>query len=204
MTRPTPPRREEINRLEPYAGLGLERIQVVGTAEEARQAFEELQRHQVLGFDTESKPTFRKHERSAGPHVLQFATPERAYLFQAHRAEGRGAIAALLEAEGIAKVGFGLRDDLRFIAGKFGIEPRGIVDLNDTFGELGYRNQVGARTAIAMLFGRRFQKSKSTTTSDWSAHALTEKQLLYAANDAYAALQVYLALDGGLSAGGRP
>lgn len=199
-----PPNKAEISTLEPYVGLGLESVRVVLAAEEARQVVEELQRHQALGFDTESRPTFVKNERSRGPHVLQFATPHQAYLFQSHRTECHPAITELLASERVAKVGFGLRDDLKFIADKFGIEPRGVVDLNDTFGQLGYRNQVGARAAIALLFGKKLQKSRSTTTSDWSARTLTEKQILYAANDAYAAIEVYRALSRRVKAGGKP
>ena len=91
-------------------------------------------------------------------------------------------------------MGFGLADDIKRIAAKLGITPRAIVDLNHTFSEIGYKNQVGARTAIALLFKRRFVKSKSTTTSDWSHEVLSGKQLLYAANDAHAAIRVFQAL----------
>lgn len=192
---PPPPNKEEIGQLDAYVGLALEQVWVIATAEEAEQAMAELRQHPVLGFDTESRPTFVKNEKSRGPHVLQFATPEKAYIFQSHRTECHPAITELLGAEGIAKIGFGLKDDLKFIVEKFGIEPRGVVDLNGTFGELGYKNQVGARAAIAMLFRKKLLKSRSTTTSDWSARTLTEKQILYAANDAFAALQVYHALE---------
>ncbi len=184
-------------------GLELECVQVVGSAEEAQQVAAELRQYQALGFDTESRPTFVKNEQSRGPHVLQFATPQRAYIFQSHRPECHPAITELLAAGEIAKIGFGLKDDLKFISNKFGIEPKGVVDLNDTFGDLGYKNQVGARAAIAMLFRKKLLKSRSTTTSDWSARALTERQILYAANDAYAALQVFHALQG-LKTGAAP
>lgn len=190
----SPPNKEEIGKLEPYVGLGLESVWVISTAEEAQAALEELRQNEVLGFDTESRPTFVKNEQSRGPHVLQFATPQKAYIFQSHRNECYAVIAEILGSSEIPKIGFGLRDDLKFIANKFGIEPKAVVDLNSTFGELGYKNQVGARTAIAMLFKKRFLKSRSTTTSDWSARTLTEKQILYAANDAYAAIQVFHAL----------
>ncbi|MBI2502068.1 MAG: 3'-5' exonuclease domain-containing protein 2 [Candidatus Latescibacteria bacterium] len=205
MKKPTsPPSREEIGKLEPYVGLGLESVWVISSAAEAQQALAELRGQEALGFDTESRPTFLKNEQSRGPHVLQFATPQKAYIFQAHRRECHAAITEILESGEIAKIGFGLKDDLKFIADKFGIEPKAIVDLNSTFSEIGYRNQVGARTAIAMLFKKRFLKSKSTTTSDWSARTLSARQVLYAANDAYAAIQVYRALNGRINAGAKP
>jgi len=189
-----PPSKQEILELEPYTGLGLEQVRLICSAEEAQQALAEMGAHEALGFDTESRPTFVKNQRSGGPHVLQFATPERAYIFQSHHRECHPAIAEVLKSDHIAKIGFGLSNDIRHIGDRFGIEPQAIVDLDRAFMDLGYKNQVGARTAIAILFNKRFAKSKSTTTSDWSNKVLSEKQLLYAANDAYAAIQVYRAL----------
>jgi len=189
-----PPSKQEILELEPYTGLGLEQVRLICSAEEAQQALAEMGAHEALGFDTESRPTFVKNQRSGGPHVLQFATPERAYIFQSHHRECHPVIAEVLQSDRIAKIGFGLSNDIRHIGDRFGIKPQAIVDLDRAFMDLGYKNQVGARTAIAILFNKRFAKSKSTTTSDWSNKVLSEKQFLYAANDAYAAIQVYLAL----------
>jgi ribonuclease D len=60
---------------------------------------------------------------------------------------------------------------------------------------MGYRNAVGAKSAVAMFFNRKLIKSKAVTTSNWAARDLTERQLLYAANDAYAALRIHHALE---------
>jgi ribonuclease D len=76
------------------------------------------------------------------------------------------------------------------------------VDLDRSFKLLGYRNAVGAKSAVAMLFNRQLSKSKSITTSNWAARELTDRQLLYAANDAYAAIRVYHALQQAGGAGG--
>lgn len=191
-----PPSKEELAKLEPFVGLSMESVWVVSTVQEAQLALDEIMRHDVLGFDTESRPTFRKNQESNGPHILQFSTPQKAYIFQSHLAECHAAVTAILESTEISKVGFGLKDDLKRITNKFGITPRAVVDLNCTFREIGYKNQIGARAAIAILFNRRFAKSKSTTTSDWSNRILSEKQILYAANDAHAAIQVFHALKG--------
>jgi ribonuclease D len=69
-----------------------------------------------------------------------------------------------------------------------------VVDLDSSFRRLGYRNAVGAKSAIAILFQQRMMKSKTTTTSNWSSHSLSERQLMYAANDAYAAIRVFHAM----------
>lgn len=191
-----PPAKAAIAELEPFDGLDLGRISVVRTAADAEAALAALREARVVGFDTEAKPTFRKGQQSDGPHVLQFATLERAYIFQASAAATHPAMLRALGSPDILKVGFGLSGDFRQLASRFGIRPAATVDLDRTFRKLGYRDAVGAKSAIAILFGRRFDKSKSITTSNWAAAELTGRQLAYAANDAYAALRVHHALAG--------
>lgn len=188
------PDRDEINRLEPFAALGLADVQVVATRQQAEAACAELKALGVAGFDTESRPTFRVGEQSEGPHVVQFATPRKAWVFQVHVPETYPVLQAILESEDIAKVGFGLGSDIANISRRFGVQARGIVDLSRRFSAMGYRKTIGARQAIAMLFGRRFIKSKRLSTSNWAARTLTPQQVLYAANDAYAAIRVHEAL----------
>ena len=191
---PTPPPKTDIAEMEVFAGLGMEKIFVVTNLSEARFASAELMRVGAVGFDTESKPTFKKGEQSEGPHVLQFATLDKAYIFQSCFGDTHPVIVDLLRNTELAKIGFGLSGDLRQIANRFGLRPAAIVDLDRSFKKLGYRNAVGAKSAIAMLFNRKLTKSKSVTTSNWAARELSERQLLYAANDAYAAIQVHYAL----------
>ncbi len=191
----TPPSKLSIAELEPFDGLRLENITLVSNALEAEAAFLVLKLAGEVGFDTESKPTFHKGQSSEGPHVLQFATRERAYIFQSHVAECQPVIVRLLESAEVQKIGFDLRGDLSHIWKRFGIRPNGIIDLDRSFKKLGYRNAIGAKSAIAMLFQRRLLKSKSVTTSNWSNQRLTDAQIVYAANDAYAALMVHHALN---------
>ncbi len=195
------PHKSDIAELEPFDGLGLESIYVVTEERQAEIALNELMGAGLVGFDTESKPTFHRGQVSEGPHVLQFATVEKAYIFQSHCAESHPAIVELLSSTELTKIGFGLGGDLHQISLRFGIRPGSIVDLDRSFKQLGYRNAVGAKSAVAMLFNRKFLKSKSTTTSNWAKKELTERQLLYAANDAFAAIKVYHALQAGLDPG---
>ncbi|MCX6878981.1 MAG: 3'-5' exonuclease domain-containing protein 2 [Verrucomicrobia bacterium] len=190
----TSPCKTAIAAMEPFAGLGLECVCVVTTEQQAKLARQELMRVGTVGFDTESKPTFHKGEQSKGPHVLQFATMEQAFIFQSHFVETHPVIIELLKSTELSKIGFGLGGDLRQISNRFGIRPAAIVDLDRAFKKLGYRNSVGAKSAIAMLFNRKLSKSKSVTTSNWAERKLSERQLLYAANDAYAALRIFHAL----------
>jgi ribonuclease D len=188
---PPLPEREQIALLEPFEGLGLAAIRVVDTPEAEAEALAALQAAGVVGFDTESKPTFAKNEVSGGPHVLQFATADEAWLFQLHRTEFHPTLFELLTSSAILKVGFDLSSDLRLIRQRFGIEPAGMFDFDHEFRQRGYRKSVGVKTAIALIFGRRFIKSRKATTSNWANRQLTDSQLRYAANDAYAALRVY-------------
>lgn len=189
-----PPSKADIAELEPFVGLGMGQILVVTNQAQAAQALEELQLENNVGFDTESKPTFFKGQKSEGPHVLQFSTTKKAYIFLAHIEETHPATIELLQANHITKVGFGLGGDLRQIFTRFGLRPESIVDLDRSFKQLGYRNAVGAKSAIAMFFKQKLLKSKSVTTSNWAAKQLTERQIVYAANDAYAAIMVFHAL----------
>ncbi|MBN1575108.1 MAG: 3'-5' exonuclease domain-containing protein 2 [Chitinispirillaceae bacterium] len=187
--------RDTIPKMAPFIGLNLTNVHLVTTPQEAASALNNLLCNPFLGFDTESRPTFRKGQKSEGPHVLQFATQHSAYLFQTYFAFCRPAVAEILESKHISKIGFGLNDDIKRIAGKFQIQSQAIIDLNHTFKRnFGQKNSVGVKTAIALLFNRRFIKSHKATTSNWSNRVLSEKQLLYAANDAFAAIAVYTAL----------
>lgn len=193
-TRKTPPLKTEIAELQLFEGLAMEKVFVVTSSRQAGLALEELMMAGTVGFDTESKPTFLKGQKSEGPHVLQFATLEKAFIFQSFCVESHPVIIELLKSPELTKIGFGLGGDLHQIANRFGIRPSAIVDLDRSFKQLGYRNAVGAKSAIAMFFNRKLLKSKSVTTSNWAARDLSERQLLYAANDAYAAIKIFHAL----------
>lgn len=194
-TRHATPDKEQIAQLEPFDRLGLDRIALVSTGGQAESAADELATTSVWGFDTESKPTFFKDQLSEGPHVVQLATLDKAWVFQLHDPECRAIVAELLGRHGFVKAGFGLGDDRRRIVDKLGVEPAGVLELNSVFRERGYRKDMGVKGAVAVMFNRRFIKSRKATTSNWANARLTEAQLVYAANDAYAAVRVFHALE---------
>ena len=194
-TRHATPDKDAIALLPPFERLGLDRITLVCTGAQARQAQDQLARASAWGFDTESKPTFKVGETSDGPHILQLSTPERAWVFQLHDPDCRSVAADLLAQSGVAKAGFGLGDDRKRIVHKLGIEPQGILELNTVFHQRGYRKDMGVKGAVAVLFNQRFIKSKKAATSNWANARLSEAQLVYAANDAYAAIRVWQALE---------
>ena len=194
MTELHTPDKEAINLLDAFERLGLRQIQIVSTPVQAAAALNALQRENVLGFDTESKPTFVKNEASTGPHIVQLSTLNRAWIFQLEDADCRRAVGALLESPNIIKAGFGLGDDKKRITFKLAVDLQGVLDLNAVFKAKGYRKDMGVRGAVAVLFNQRFIKSKKASTSNWANSQLTDAQIIYAANDAYAAVRVYAAL----------
>lgn len=188
------PHKDEIALLEPFDRLGLDRITLVTTAAEADRACAAIAGAPAWGFDTESKPTFVRDEVSDGPHIVQLATLEHAWVFQLHEPDCRARVAELLALRGVTKAGFGLGDDTKRIQRKLGVQPADVLELNTVFRQRGYRKDMGVKGAVAVLFNRRFIKSKKAATSNWANPRLTEAQLVYAANDAWAALRVFHAL----------
>ncbi|HMW56977.1 MAG: 3'-5' exonuclease domain-containing protein 2 [Candidatus Accumulibacter phosphatis] len=189
------PTTAEMALLASFPGLSLERICVPETKAQFAAAATDLAQHRFLGFDTESRPTFRKGEVSQGPHVVQLTTLETAYIFQLHRVDCHAVLGQLLEATDLVKVGFELKSDRAGLQRKLGITTRSVLDLTVVFRRDGYRKAVGVRAAVAIVFNQRLRKSRSVTTSNWAAPKLTPNQLLYAANDAYAAIRVLHALN---------
>lgn len=164
---------------------------LVRTEFEAAEALSALAQADVVGFDTESKPTFAKGEASTGPHLVQLATDDTAWLFQIGAAPHAGVLREVLESERILKVGFGLGDDLRRLRAKLGIDAKNVLDLSTALRRRGERNPLGAKSAVARFFGQRLQKSKRITTTNWAQPRLSDKQILYAADDAHVALRLY-------------
>lgn len=188
------PSKSETSLLAPFVGLPLARIAVPASSEQFAAASAAIQRARVVGFDTESKPTFAKGEVSSGPHIVQFATQHEAFIFQLHQPDGRACLIEILQSAEIIKVGFGLASDRVQILEKLNVELVGARDLDAKFRDLGYRGSAGVRAAVAIVLNQKFHKSKRVSTSNWSRPQLAANQLLYAANDAFAALMVYQAL----------
>ncbi len=176
-----------------YAGIALADITLVDSDTLADEAFAALMATEVIGFDTESKPTFAKGEASTGPHLVQLATETRAYLFPVSHAHNRDALKAILESPRLLKVGFGLGNDRSALKSRLDIELNNVLDLGEVLRGRDHRGTVGAKVAVAHFFGERLQKSRKIGTSNWASPRLAERQLLYAANDAQVALRVYRA-----------
>lgn len=180
-----------------YAGLDLAQVTVIASSAQAAAARAVLEQDDALGFDTESRPTFLRGEASTGPHLVQLATDSHCFLYQVDHLDAFDDLNVLLASPRLVKAGFGLGDDLRRLASKCGIACAGTVDLAQRLRD--GRNAMGVKTAVADLLGQQLQKSKKVATTNWASRVLSDRQILYAANDAHAALRVYRA---GLARGG--
>jgi len=100
----------------------------------------------------------------------------------------------VLQAAQVVKIGVGLKSDRSRLHQRLGIHAHSLLDLGSLLRYQGKKGQVGLRGAVAAVLGRQIDKSRRLATSNWANPLLTEAQQAYAANDAYAALQVFLAL----------
>ncbi len=176
-----------------YPGLDLARVRLVDSDALAAQARVALLARDAIGFDTESKPTFLKGEASTGPHLVQLASDDHAWLFPVARGVDRNSLREILESPAVLKVGFGLGNDRSALKSRLGIALANVLDLGEVLRGPGHRGTVGTKVAVAHFFGQKLHKSKKTGTSNWASPKLTERQLLYAANDAHVALRLYRA-----------
>ena len=174
-----------------YRGISLADITLVDTPEKVNSACQALLAASVVGFDTESKPTFRKGEVTTGPHLVQLATDARVFLFPVAIEANHAPLKQVLESHQVKKVGFGLGNDRSALRSRLGIELNHVLDLGEVLRGPGHRGTVGAKVAVAHYFGEKLLKSKKVGTSNWANRRLDERQMLYAANDAHVALKIF-------------
>ncbi|MEG0482688.1 MAG: 3'-5' exonuclease [Acinetobacter sp.] len=183
------PSKEQIQTFPRFQNLSLENVVVINSLQQCKNIEYALKTASILGFDTESKPTFTKGEVQTGPHLIQLATDKKAYLFQVS-AEILDFLKPVFENKDQIKVGFGLKNDAHLFRKK-GIELNNIIELSKSFSSFGLNNPVGIKNAMALLFQIHFPKSKSISTSNWARRSLTQQQIEYAAADAYAPVLIF-------------
>ena len=185
----TLPGKEQIQAFPLFKNLPMQQIQVINNLEQCHALEAELTHYAVLGFDSESKPTFEKGEVATGPHLIQLATLDKAYLFQMND-EIWEFLKPIFASRDQIKVGFGLKNDAHLFRKK-GIELNSVIELSKCFSAFGFTNPMGLKNAMALLFQVNFPKSKKTSTSNWARKTLTPQQIDYAAADAYAPVLVF-------------
>ncbi len=157
-------------------------------------AVHDLLKARYLGFDTESKPTFRKGQKSHGISIIQISSPSKCYIFQMRNIASPDLLGDVVGHQKIIKIGVGLKDDLGKLRSGYEFYPAAFVDLGTIFRGFGRRNSVGSKQLVALVLNKRLRKSKSATTSNWAAEKLSSLQIEYAADDAFSSIDVYLRL----------
>lgn len=176
---------EEINDLPLGAFEG--KVVIVSDEKNVPRAFAEIHEHQEVGFDTETKPVFVKgHQNKVS--LMQIATPDTVFLIRLKFTGMHPAIINFLENDKILKAGVALRDDIKALQRLNFYEPGGFVELAELSKKAGLQVE-SVKKLTAVLLG--FRISKSAQTSNWEAESLNEKQISYAATDAWVCLEIY-------------
>ena len=163
-------------------------VHVVAGHPDLRHAMQDILQESVVGFDTETRPTFRRGERYL-PSLVQFATASAVYLLQAQQQDLFGAMREILSSEKIIKVGVSVTDDMRNLKKLFEFDEQSVVDLGKVAKRHGLK-QTGVRNLAGIFLGTRIPKGAKTT--NWAARRLTPQQITYAATDAWACRELYL------------
>lgn len=176
------------------------RVHVVRTAGQLREALRALSGETLLGFDTETRPAFRRGE-SYLPSLLQLASSREVFLFQLGPLGPDPALAALLEDPGVLKAGVAVTYDVVKLREVIPFEPEGFLEIETLARALNIKNG-GLRNLAGLLLG--FRISKAAQTSRWDSERLTATQVAYAATDAWASREVFLKLAQLNEAAGNP
>jgi len=162
-------------------------IYVVDTLAKADKAVEYLSGFKNIGFDSETRPTFKKGSLN-NVALVQLATNKRCYLFRLNRIDSSSSLIRLLSDENIKKIGLSLKDDFTSISRRMKFVPQGFVDLQKIIQEYDIEDK-SLQKIYAILFQKRI--SKSQQLSNWEAEELSLAQKKYAALDAWACLRIY-------------
>lgn len=181
---------EEIAALE-LASFPGEIVVIDEDGEALDQAVRYLKRQKVLGFDTESRPTFSPDQRPCGTALLQLSGGGKAFLFRVKKCGLPRSLASVLASPFIKKVGAATLDDVRGLQKITRFQPRGFVDLQKIVWEYGIRD-MSVKKMAAIILGCKI--SKAQQLSNWEAEHLSEGQQRYAATDAWICREMYLRL----------
>ena len=181
---------EEINALPLGAFEGP--VNIIDQADQLEEALAEIRKHSVVGFDTETKPVFVSGQFN---HVslVQIALPKKVFLVRLKSVGMAPQIIHFFENEKILKAGVALRDDIKALQKLKHFKADGFFELAELAKQSGLQVE-SVKKLTALLLG--FRISKSAQTSNWEAASFNEKQISYAATDAWVCLNIYNKLTG--------
>lgn len=164
---------------------------VVRSEKRLKWALKRMEGETLLGFDTETRPVFKKGQLPGPPTLLQLATTDEVFLFQLKLLNLENGLAGLLGSREIIKTGVSVRDDIIGLKKLHKFKAGGFIDLGQVSMDLEMQTH-GLRNLTANLLG--FRISKSAQCSNWAKDQLTPKQVAYAATDAWVSRELYIAM----------
>ncbi len=181
---------EQIEKLEYDSFPG--KIHVIDSVgAEFNRAIAYLRSQKIIGFDTETRPTFTPNQPRYGVALLQLSGPEKAFLFRINKMGMHRRLCSLLANPKVLKVGAAIHDDIRGLQKHQEFKPASFVDLQKIVCEWGIRDK-SVKKMAAIIMGIRI--SKTQQLSNWEADTLSDSQCRYAATDAWVCREMYLKL----------
>jgi ribonuclease D len=168
-------------------------IVIVDDMRTFHEVFPRLLGEELLGFDTETRPTFKKGKKNK-VSLIQLSTGTLACLFRINKLGLPDELIYLLSDPGVIKAGVAVHDDIRFLKGVKKFDPSGFVDLQNFVKDFGIQSS-GLKKLAAIVLGFRISKRQQVT--DWEAEELSQPQQIYAATDAWVCHQIYQKLTNG-------
>ena len=166
-------------------------IEILSSKDNIQAAINDLKNYDLIGFDTETKPTFVKGPLNP-PSIMQLACDDKVYIFQFDNDEIFKQLSTILSNKNITKCGVSVDRDLIELMYLSPFDPISFVDL----GNIARKNEIphhGLRGLVAMFLKHRI--SKGSQTSDWSRLSLSDSQISYAATDAWVSLELFKIFD---------
>lgn len=163
------------------------RIIIILNEEDSKKAVDYLLSKDILGIDTETRPSFKKGQ-SNKVALLQVSSPDCCFLFRLNRLGISDSIKKLLEDKTVPKIGLSLQDDLRMLQKRGCFTPGTFVEIQKEAKEIGIED-MSLQKIYANIFGQKI--SKNQQLSNWEADVLTEAQQKYAATDAWACIMIH-------------
>ena len=181
---------KELEALE-FASFPGNIIVIDSVGAEFNRAITYLRSQKIIGFDTETRPTFTPSQPRYDVSLLQLSGPDKAFLFRVNKIGMHRRLCNLLASDKVVKVGAAIHDDIRGLQKLNEFKPAAFVDLQKIGCEWGIRDKAVKKMA-AIILG--FRISKTQQLSNWEAETLSESQCKYAATDAWVCREMYLKL----------
>jgi len=163
------------------------KVVVIEREDAVERAIEEIMKADMVGFDTESRPSFKKGIINPVA-MLQVALEDVVYIIRVSHCGFTSSVVDLLQSGNVLKIGISLDDDFLQLQRSVNVVPHNFIDLNKLAPQNGIDN-IGVRNLSGIFLEGRV--SKNQQTSNWEAHKLTKAQITYAATDAWVCLKIY-------------